>query len=313
VALGALDAVGEDRTVDVTFVATPAGAVIAEAQRALATTAGVVTDVAGVKTLITDALGHEPRFVGGHPMAGSEQEGIAGADPSLFAGATWVLTPTASTDPAAYARLQGIVALLGADVLAIPAPRHDALVAVVSHVPHLTAATLMNLAADAGTADAALLRLAAGGFRDMTRIAAGHPGIWPDVVSENRDSIVATLDQLIAALTAARVIVANGDRAALLQHLERARAARVNLPTGAPPPGEMAELRVPVLDRPGTLAQVTARLAEIGVNIWDVEIVHSIEGDGGVLVLSVDDANLDLAAKALEDRGFHTFTRRLGP
>jgi prephenate dehydrogenase len=268
--------------------------------------------VAGIKEPITNALGDYPAFVGGHPMAGSEQEGVEGADAQLFEGATWVLTPTEHTDPDAYARLQTVVSSLGADVVAVPPRRHDELVAMVSHVPHLTAATLMNLAAEAGAVDATLLRLAAGGFRDMTRIAAGHPGIWPDVVAENRDQIVQTLDQLIAALATVRLIVAEGDRGELLRMLERARVARINLPIGAPPVEEMAEIRVPIPDRPGTLADVVTLLAEIGVNLYNVETVHSIEGDKGVLVLSVDETSTDMATKSLADRGFHPSVRRLG-
>ena len=312
VALGALDAVGDDLGADVTFVATPAGAVVAEARRVLVTGVGLVTDVAGIKEPITDALGDYPAFVGGHPMAGSEQEGVDGADAGLFDGATWVLTPTDHTDPDAYARLQTVVSSLGADVVAIPPGRHDELVAMVSHVPHLTAATLMNLAADAGAGDATLLRLAAGGFRDMTRIAAGHPGIWPDVVAENCGQIVQTLDQLIDALGEVRRIVAGGKRSELLDMLERARAARVNLPTGAPPVEEIAEIRVPIPDRPGALRDVTTLLAEIGVNVFNVETVHSIEGDKGVLVLSVDETNTEVATRFLSERGFHPSVRRLG-
>ncbi len=137
-------------------------------------------------------MGH-PRFVGGHPMAGSEQEGVDGADPDLFLGATWVLTPGQHTSGEAYAQVAGVWCACWAPTRSLSSPRrHDELVALVSHTPHLTAAALMNLAADAAASDATLLRLAAGGFRDMTRIAAGHPGIWPDVVAENRDAILAT-------------------------------------------------------------------------------------------------------------------------
>ena len=311
-ALGALDAVGDDPQAEVTFVATPAGAVVGEARLVLKAGARLVTDVAGIKEPITDALGDYPAFVGGHPMAGSEQEGVEGADAALFEGATWVLTPTEHTDPDAYALLQTVVSSFGADVVAVPPRRHDELVAMVSHVPHLTAATLMNLAAEAGADDATLLRLAAGGFRDMTRIAAGHPGIWPDVVAENRDQIVRTLDQLIAALGAVRRIVVDADRAGLLGLLEHARVARINLPIGAPPVEEMAEIRVPIQDRPGAMAGIVTLLAEIGVNIFNVETVHSIEGDKGVLVLSVDDTTIEVATKSLAARGFHPTVRRLG-
>ncbi|MGH9069011.1 MAG: prephenate dehydrogenase, partial [Acidimicrobiales bacterium] len=202
---GALDAVGEDPGAEVTFVATPVSAVVEVARAALGSGPAdqVVTDVGGVKGPLVAAVDH-PRFVGGHPMAGSEQDGVEGADASLFEGATWVLTPTPATDPVAFARLRSVVSSLGADVIAVAPEAHDVLVATVSHVPHLTAATLMGLAADGATEHAALLRLAAGGFRDMTRIAAGHPGIWPDICAENRDAIVASLDRLVAALGTVR-------------------------------------------------------------------------------------------------------------
>ncbi len=190
-----------------------------------------MTDVAGVKAPLAAQLA-QPGFVGGHPMAGSEQVGIDGADPDLFVGATWVLTPTATTDPDGYARLQSVVTSLGAEVLALSPEQHDTLVAMVSHVPHLTAATLMNLADRAAEEHGALLRLAAGGFRDMTRIAAGQPGIWPDVCAENAPAIVAALDTLLADLAGMRDRVAAADRAGLLAELEHA-AHGPALPAGA--------------------------------------------------------------------------------
>ena len=198
-ALGALDGVGHNPDATVTFVATPVLAIAAEARRALGAGAGLVTDVGGVKASVVDAVA-DSRFVGGHPMAGSEQEGVDGADAALFEGATWVLTPTDGTDAAAYAQVRQIVGTLGAEVVTLPPERHDELVAVVSHVPHLAAATLMRLADERSEEHRALLRLAAGGFRDMTRIASGHPGIWPDICSDNRTAIVAVLDDLTAAL-----------------------------------------------------------------------------------------------------------------
>jgi prephenate dehydrogenase len=247
---GAVDAVGDDPGAELTFVATPVGAVAGAARAALAG-AGVVTDVGSVKAPVVAAVGAHPRFVGGHPMAGSEQEGIAGADAALFAGAVWVLTPVAATEPAAHSLVRSVVSSFGAEVVELTPERHDALVAVVSHVPHLTAATLMGMAADGAEEHRALLRLAAGGFRDMTRVAAGHPGIWPDICTDNRDAIVAVLGRLEASLAAVREQVATGDRTGLLGTLERARAARLNLPTRATAAGELAEVRIPVPDRPG--------------------------------------------------------------
>ncbi|HEY3809969.1 MAG TPA: prephenate dehydrogenase/arogenate dehydrogenase family protein [Acidimicrobiales bacterium] len=309
--LGALDEVGSDPAALVTFIATPAGAVAEEAARVL-DGGGVVTDVAGIKGAIVAKVDH-PRFVGGHPMAGSEQEGVEGSDPDMFEGATWVLTPAANTDPTAFATVRSAVSTLGANVVELPAARHDDLVAMVSHVPHLTAATLMNLAADTALEHATLLRLAAGGFRDMTRIAAGDPAIWPDVCVENRSGILDVLDRLLVALGDVRDMVAGGDRGLMLDVLERAREARVNLPAGAPSSENTAEVRVPVPDRPGVLAEVTTLLGEMGVNIYDLEIAHSAEGDRGVLVLVVDALHTDRVRDALHLRDFRCSVRRLGP
>jgi prephenate dehydrogenase len=312
-ALGALDEVGDDPDAEITFIATPVGAVVAEVDRTVARSRrgdAVVTDVAGVKAPLTDKLPH-PRFVGGHPMAGSEQVGIEGADPDLFVGATWVLTPTPTTDPDAYARVRAVVASLGAEVVALSAEQHDTLVAMVSHVPHLTAATLMNLADRAAEEHNSLLALAAGGFRDMTRIAAGQPNIWPDVCAENAPAIVAALDVLVADLSAMRDRVAGADRAGLLEVLEHAARARRSLPARAVRPERLAELRLPIPDRPGVLAEITTLANELDVNIADLEIAHSAEGDRGVLVLVVDGDAAQRLHEALTARGYRSTARHL--
>ena len=300
--LGAFDAAGVDPAADVTFICTPVLSVADLARKALEN-GGIVTDIGSVKQPIVEEVDH-PRFVGGHPMAGSEQEGIEGADALMFEGRTWVLTPTPTTDPEAFTRLHALVASLGALVLSVPPDRHDELVAVVSHVPHLAAATLMRLAATGAEEHAALLRLAAGGFRDMTRIAAGHPAIWLDICEGNREAIVRVLDQLIRDLGGMRAIVAAGDRPALLRWLELARVARMNLPVGAPPPEELVEMRVPIPDRPGFIAEVSTLASELGVNIYDIEISHSIEGGGGVLVVVLASSASDLMRGGLLARGF---------
>ena len=312
-ALGALDAIGDDPGAQVVFVATPLESVAKEVNGALASglvPGGVVSDVAGVKGPVTQAIDH-PQFVGGHPMAGSEQVGVDGADPELFVGATWVLTPTENTDPAAYALLRHVVSSLGADAIALSPAQHDTLVAVVSHVPHLTAATLMNLADRVSEKHAALLRLAAGGFRDMTRVAAGQPAIWPEVCAENSTAIVATLDALVADLAAMRDRVAAGDRQALLASLDHAAVARRSLPARALRPERLAELRVPVPDRPGVLAEITTLAGDLGVNIADLEIAHSAEGERGVLVLVVDADAASRLSDALSERGYRSTSGRL--
>ncbi|HEX9683735.1 MAG TPA: prephenate dehydrogenase/arogenate dehydrogenase family protein [Acidimicrobiales bacterium] len=308
--LGALDEVGEVAGADVAVIATPVGAVVDAARAALDAGVPVVTDVGSVKAPITETLA-DPRFVGGHPMAGSEQEGIEGADPDLFRGATWVLTPDENTAPAAFAIVGGMVRSLGAEVIAVPPAAHDRLVAMVSHVPHLTAATLMSLASERADEHRALLRLAAGGFRDMTRIAAGHPGIWPDICSANGTAIAEVFDDLIAALQRTRDLVAAADRRGLLDALEAARTARVNLPARGVTEGPMAVVRVPVPDRPGVLAEVTTLASELEVNIADIEIAHSAEGEAGVLIVVVPAAASERLVSGLVARAYRPSTTRL--
>ena len=307
--LGAIDEIGSDAHAEITFVATPVGAVTGVARELFENGAAVVTDVGGVKAPLVEGVG-DPRFVGGHPMAGSEQEGVDGARGDLFEGATWVLTPDAATDESAYALVRSVVSNLGADVIALAPDRHDALVAIVSHVPHLTAATLMGLADERTDEHRALLRLAAGGFRDMTRIAAGHPGIWPDVCGENRDAVVDGLDRLIGALGRVREVVESGDRDGLLRRLEAARAARINLPPRFDRPEDLVELRLPIPDRPGALAEVTTTATDLDINIVDLEIAHSSEGGGGVLIVLVETARGAALATALEPLGYHVTSQR---
>jgi prephenate dehydrogenase len=312
---GAVDELARDlahavATADLTVVAVPVGHVAEVVVQALDAGAALVTDVGSVKAPVVGAVeaarpALAPRFVGGHPMAGSEQEGLAGASADLFVGATWVLTPTGRTDPQVFAEVRSWVAALGAEALAVRPELHDALVAVVSHVPQLAASTLMNVASAGNDEHAVMLRLAAGGFRDMTRIASSHPAIWPDICLANRDAIVGALDRYVEELARVRAIVAGGERAELLELLESARAARRNLPTGIPAEAHLFELRIPVPDREGVIAEVTTLAARVGVNIADLEIAHSLEGRSGVLVLVVAERGLDAFEHALVEQGYH--------
>lgn len=311
--LGVVDALGSDLDAELAVIATPVASIPAIAEELFATSLRsdlVVTDVGSVKGPVSAAIASR-RFVGGHPMAGSEQEGPDGADADLFLGATWVLTPTATTDADAFALVREIVISLGADVVALEPDRHDALVAVVSHVPHLIAANLMALAADASIEHAALLRLAAGGFRDMTRIAAGEPAIWPDIFCDNADAVLEVLDALLARLRLARELVADRDREGLLQLLEYAKSARRNLPSRVVRPEAITECRMVITDRPGELAEVTAALGGAGVNIWDIEIAHSAEGPRGVLVVSISTEDQERARQVLLGRGFRPSMRSI--
>ena len=301
-----------DEDVTLVAIATPAGAVTAVAHEYLSRLANphlIVTDVAGVKgAIVRDVT--DRRFLGGHPMAGSEVRGLAGARGDLFHGCTWVLTPTPSTPADVYTRLHGYLRDVGANVVAVSPSDHDRLVALASHVPHLLAGALMNQAADAAREDAVLLQLAAGGFRDMTRIAAGDPAIWPDVLFENREAVCATLLAIEERLNDLRDALLARDRPTLEASLTSAALARRQLPGRALSSEDMAYLRVLVADRPGSLAQVTVTASEMLVNIYDIEIAHSVEGDRGTLLLSVDAREAARFMDALRARDFEVVRDR---
>jgi prephenate dehydrogenase len=298
-----IDAAGLDADAEITFVAVPVLAVVDQVKRALVETNGVVTDVGSVKSTVAAAC-DDPRFVGSHPMAGSELDGLDGADPEMFNGAVWVVTPLPTTDDVTLATVTNVLRALDAEVVALTPEQHDQVVAVVSHVPHLAAATLMRLAVTRAEEHAPLLRLAAGGFRDMTRIASGRPDIWLDICVENRDAIVVALDELIGGLEQMRSIVANDDRQQLHTVLTGAREARSNLPGRVVHPEELVEVRIRIPDRTGAAAEVFTLAADLGVNIANFEVVHLAEGNRGVAVVLVDAASSDVFRGGLIARGF---------
>jgi prephenate dehydrogenase len=292
--------------VDLVVIATPAGSVARLAADALAQLDKpdlIVTDVAGVKGSIVAQVSDQ-RFLGGHPMAGSELRGLSGARADLFHGTTWVLTPTDRTSPSTYSTLHGVLREIGANVVAISADDHDRLVAIASHVPHLLAGSLMNEASQVAEEDAVLLQLAAGGFRDMTRIAAGDPGIWPDILFENRDAVVQSLEALEGRLKTLREALLDDGRDVILESLLSAASARRQLPGRALSTEDLAYLRVKVSDEPGVLARVTRSASDLAVNIYDIEIAHGIEGIGGTLLLAVDAQQSQMFGDALSTLGF---------
>ncbi len=305
------------------FVAVPVSAVATIVGAALTAGVEAVSDVGSVKAPVVRAVEEShlaaARFVGGHPMAGPGSrggpdedviDGIEGAAADLFDGSTWVLTPTERTDPEAFTRIRDLVAAAGAEVVAVDPELHDALVATVSHVPHLVASTLMHVAADASPNHDTLQRLAAGGFRAMTRISGRDAGIWPDICVENREAIVETLDHYLEVLGRARGLVQAGERGPLLEFFERARDEGRSLPARSAAAGPLVELVIPVPDRPGVLAEVTTLAGHHGVNIADLEITPGVQG--GVLVMVVPESGAETIALGLEALHYRVARRRLG-
>lgn len=295
---------------DIAIAAVPPAAIPA----VLACAAGVaapdalLTDVAGVKddvvrrvaVALGDADGSSlTRFVGGHPMAGSERSGPIAGDAALFSGATWVLTPTASTSDAALARAGAFARELGARVLVLSPTEHDTIVALVSHLPQLVASVLADVAADAVGADRdAVMAVAGPGFRDTTRIAASDAELWLDILDGNREAVVVALEAFRSRLDMVATALGRRDATALGDVLRRASSARRRLvPKSVDAPTR--DLVIPLRDRPGEIARIAGALGSAGVNIEDLAMRHASAADRGSLLLRVRAADTDRALSVL--------------
>lgn len=301
---------------DLVVLATPVDAAVGWLGR-LATTgySGIVTDVSSTKAAVVRAARAEAgfRFVGGHPMAGSERSGVEAAKAGLFDGAYYILTPTEATDMDAYRLVHAFVTSLGARVISVDAAAHDEAVAIVSHVPHVAAAALVELASSrAEEAGADLLRLAAGGFKDMTRIAAGSPDLWTGICLDNADALVAGLDGLSGVLAMFREAVAQRDADAVRAWLAGAAEVRRELPAQwVPATARLRELSVPVSDQPGVVGIVTTAVSRAGCNIEDIEIDHQSEDTAVLRLVLTDEGDAEALVADLVARGFSPALRPL--
>lgn len=274
----------------------------------------VITDTGSTKEEIVRSLaGTLPAdiwFVGGHPLAGSEETGIKGADPYLLENAFYLLTPLPSTPPAAVEAVVELVEATGAIPCFMSPQEHDRLVATVSHLPHLVAVALVQTA-ERLVGEGDLQRFAAGGFRDTTRVASGSPALWRGIISSNRAHVLAALDSFLAVLGALREAVEAGDFSVLEEQLARARAIREAIPRRGK--GMLApawELVVQVADRPGAISTVTSILAQAGINIRDIEILRVREGEGGSLRLAVENQEMLTRALTLLSKAGYTVRAR---
>lgn len=295
---------------ELVVLAVPVGAITAVAREAAGwmETPAILTDVGSVKTKVVreieSFLPDFIQYVGGHPMTGSEQGGLEGSDSTLFQGAAYVLTPTAATDPAAFNRLASVLRAVGARVLAVDPDLHDRLVGVVSHLPHLLASLLMQQAGDGADHRAGALAVAAGGFRDVTRVAASDPELWVDILRENRAAVLEALTGFEQRLRGVRAAIEGEGWDDIRRLLSEARAARALLPR-KPDSGVLTDLVVPVPDRPGTLADVTTALGRAGINIEDIALRHASEGGRGALVIALAGEGVAERARAvLAERGY---------
>ncbi|MCY4620486.1 MAG: prephenate dehydrogenase/arogenate dehydrogenase family protein [bacterium] len=257
-------------------------------------TEALVTDVAGVKGPVVDARPAGMRLVAGHPMAGREQAGPAAASPSLFKGAAWVICPDHAVADDVEA-LESIVESVGATPYRLSAAEHDQVVADISHLPQILAVSLINLIT---RRDPAAVRLVAGSFRDLTRVAASEPRWWPEVLAANEANVRDSIGRLVRLLEEVRAEVADGASGPLSTRIEEARTKRQAM---APP---VVRVGVVLQDRPGEIARVGRALERSGVDVRDLQLRHALHGGGGILTLSVRPSEADLLRAALLEADF---------
>jgi len=291
---------------DACFVCAPVGALPELVGEALAAApAGcVVTDVGSTKRSLAAALADE-RFVGGHPIAGAETDGVDHARPDLFDGAVWYLTPGESSSGLLYQRLHRLLLSFGARPVAIDAETHDRLLASVSHLPHVLANVLVSHAAGRLAAEDEVLPRVGPSFRDATRVAGANPAVWTDIYLANREAIAADLDDVIERLRSVGALLRDGDRAAIAAWTGAARDDRRRLLEADLVGGAVHELTTSVPNRPGIVAQVALALGKAGVNIVDMALAPAPDMRSGAITLWIagDDAALR-AERLIEDLGF---------
>ena len=287
---------------DLAFVAAPVGALPSVVRDVLAAAGDdcAVTDVGSTKRAIAV---DDPRFCGGHPLAGAETSGVEHARGDLFEGAVWYLTPTAGTSGILLERLHRAVAAFGARPLSIDAEAHDRVMAGISHLPHVLANVLVAQAADALGGEA--IPPTGPSFRDATRVAGANSAIWTDIYLANRDALVERIDDTIARLSAVRSSLGEGDAAAVTAWNEAAADHRRALLEAGLEGGDVHELRASVPNRPGVIADIALALGRAGVNIVDMALSPSADFRQGRVSLWVSgDEHAARAEELIAGLGF---------
>jgi prephenate dehydrogenase len=289
-------------------VCVPVAALVHSVHAALAATGEetTVTDVGSTKAAVCAAAAPSRRFVGGHPVCGSEARGPEHATAELFDGASWFLTATAETDPDRYRLVHGFVARLGATPVAIDPVAHDRLVGLSSHLPHVLANVLINQAGAMRVDGHEPLAVAGGSLRDMTRVAGANARIWVDILLDNAEAVRDALGEHRRRIEQVERALDRRDAGFLARWIAEASGNRRRLLERAyPDPGALQHIRVHVPDRPGVLAGIAQALSAERINVEDFELRHLSPERGGTLVLLVGgEAQAARARELLEAQGY---------
>lgn len=267
---------------EIIFVCTPVNLVSQTIDRlyALVGDSALITDVASVKGVIDDKLPNGIRFVGGHPMAGSEEGGIRAGYAHMFQNAYYIICPSKHTQEQDCEFLIDLVQSIGALPLIMPSHHHDKVVSKISHMPHMVAYTMVN---NALISEETKL-VAASGFRDITRIASSGVDMWLNIIKYNRNNILRDIDEMSLALTDLKQDIESQDLESIKAKFTSAKALRDAIDTRAGT--RYFNIKVDVIDKPGSIAKVTNLLYKNDINIKNINIENSREGGHGAMRLS---------------------------
>lgn len=269
----------------------------------------IITDVGSVKGGIHRAvtqIGLEDNFIGGHPMTGSEKTGIKNATDYLLENSYYIITPAGSIAVDRLSAYMELIFSLGAIPMVLTYDEHDLITAAVSHLPHIIASTLVNLIHNIDTDDEHMRTIAAGGFKDITRIASSSAEMWQPICSENRQNISRVLDEYIRLLVQARCWIDQNDKKEIYDMFDQAREYRNALPDSSHGPLKRNYiLYCDIYDEAGGIATIATLLAMNNINIKNIGIVHNREFEAGVLSIEFyDEAAITDAQRVLADRNY---------
>lgn len=263
----------------------------------------ILTDVGSVKTSIHEeiiSLGMEESFIGGHPMTGSEKSGFSNAKAHLIENAYYILTPTEKVAEEKVTAYRDFIASLKALPIVLDYKEHDNITGTISHLPHIIASTLVNFVHDTDSADELMKALAAGGFKDITRIASSSPVMWQQICLKNGKNISRILGEYINALEHAKSLVDSGDEPALYSMFESSKDYRDSMPgSSAGPIKKQFALYCDIIDEAGGIATIATILASNNINIKNIGIIHNREFEEGVLRIEFYDEASSSKATAL--------------
>jgi len=273
----------------------------------------IVTDVGSTKEQIVQTaeclISKGIHFIGGHPMAGSHKSGVAASKAHLFENAMYVLTPSPHTESEAVDKLKKLLAGTKANIIVLSPKEHDKLAGVISHFPHIIAASLVHQAEHYQQGNPLVSKLAAGGFRDITRIASSSPAMWRDILLHNQDALLQMFDYWLDEMQNVRSMIEKRNAENIYAYFSQAKEFRDQLPVrskGAIP--SFYDLYVDVPDYPGIISEVTGYLAEEEISITNIRILETRVDIYGVLRLSFQtDEDRKKAKVCLEGRGYQTF------